>query len=119
MAVFHAGKFPLCCEREPISHAHEKLKDPVLGLKKFFSRVDLLKEKLGPILFQLPPNSGANIQRLEWFLDVVPQYHCYAFEFRNETLNDAEVLRLLRERNIASCPFHLAGYRSPIEITGI
>src|ERR1700716_1173799 len=33
----------------------KKLKDPEPGLEKFFSRVDLLGTKLGPILFQLPP----------------------------------------------------------------
>ncbi len=33
----------------------KKLKDPEPGLENFFSRVDLLKEKLAPILFQLPP----------------------------------------------------------------
>src|SRR6202158_4191603 len=95
----------------------KKLKDPEPGLKKFFSCVDLLKGKLGPILFQLPPNFEVNIERLESFLDALPQWHRYAFEFRNESWNNPEVVRLLREHNVAYCPFHLAGYQSPIEIT--
>src|SRR5947209_19519666 len=42
----------------------KKLKDPAAGLEKFFSRADLLKEKLGPVLFQLPPRFEVNVQRL-------------------------------------------------------
>jgi uncharacterized protein YecE (DUF72 family) len=95
----------------------KKLKDPVPGIEKFFSRVDLLKEKLGPILFQLPPNFEVNLERLEGFLDALPPGHRYAFEFRNQSWNNPEVLRLLRGSNAAYCPFHLAGYQSPIEIT--
>jgi uncharacterized protein YecE (DUF72 family) len=95
----------------------KKLKDPVAGLEKFFSRADLLKEKLGPILFQLPPNFPVNVERLDEFLNALPKWHRYAFEFRNETWNNAEILQILRRRNVAYCPFHLAGYQSPIEIT--
>src|SRR3954447_20193838 len=71
----------------------KKLKDPGPGVEKFFSRIDLLKGKLGPILFQLPPNFGVNLERLEEFLDMLPRQHRYAFEFRNESWNDARVLR--------------------------
>lgn len=95
----------------------KKLKDPVPGLEKFFLAVDLLKEKLGPVLFQLPPNFELKLERLEGFLEALPRWHRYAFEFRNETWNHPDVLRLLRRHNAAYCPFHLAGYQSPIEIT--
>jgi uncharacterized protein YecE (DUF72 family) len=95
----------------------KKLKDPAAGLEKFLSRIELLNEKLGPILWQLPPNWGVNVERWEGFLDALPAWHRYAFEFRNETWNTPEVLRLLRRRNAAYCIFHLAGYQSPIEIT--
>jgi uncharacterized protein YecE (DUF72 family) len=95
----------------------KKLKDPVPGLEKFFARVELLKEKLGPILFQLPPKFEVNVPRLEEFLEALPRWHRYAFEFRDESWNTAEVLCLLRKHNVAYCPFHLAGYQSPIEIT--
>ena len=95
----------------------KKLKDPGPGLEKFFSRMDQLKEKLGPVLFQLPPNFEVNVERLAEFLDALPSRHRYAIEFRNQSWNNPEVLRHLRQRNVAYCPFHLAGYQSPIEIT--
>ncbi len=79
----------------------KKLKDPSPGLDKFFSRIDLLKEKLGPILFQLPPNFEVNVLRLEGFLDALPNWHRYAFEFRSESWNTSEVFHLLRRRNIS------------------
>ncbi len=95
----------------------KKLADPAAGLEKFFSRIDLLRDKLGPILFQLPPNWEINLGRLEGFLQALPDWHRYAFEFRNPTWNTTELFQLLRKYNAAYCPYHLAGYESPIEVT--
>jgi uncharacterized protein YecE (DUF72 family) len=95
----------------------KKLKDPAAGIEKFFSRADVLREKLGPILFQLPPNFAVNAERLDAFIDALPEEHRYAFEFRDESWNSQEILQLLRRRNAAWCSFHLEGYQSPIEVT--
>ncbi len=95
----------------------KKLKDPAAGLEKFFSRVDLLGAKLGPILFQLPPHFEVNTQRLENFLKALPRHHKYAFEFRDPTWNHQEVFHLLKKYKAAYCAFDLAGYQSPIELT--
>ncbi len=95
----------------------KKLKDPEPGLEKFFSRIDRLGEKLGPIVFQLPPNWEINLERLEHFLEALQRAHRYAFEFRNPTWNTAAVLKLLQRRSAAKCLFHLAGYESPVEVT--
>jgi len=95
----------------------KKLKDPAAGLEKFISRVDLLKTKLGPILFQLPPRFEVNCRRLADFLDALPKGHRYAFEFRDPSWNNPEVYKLLRGRRAAYCPFDLAGYESPLELT--
>jgi uncharacterized protein YecE (DUF72 family) len=95
----------------------KKLKDPAEGIARFFSCVDLLRAKLGPILFQLPPRFEVNLQRLGDFLDVLPPRHRYAFEFRDPSWNVPAVYNLLRRRRAAYCSFHLAGYQSPLEIT--
>jgi uncharacterized protein YecE (DUF72 family) len=95
----------------------KKLIDPSAGLARFFARVDPLAHKLGPILFQLPPNFAVNVPRLSAFLATLPPAHRYAFEFRDQSWNQSEVLELLRKSKIAYCVFDLAGYQSPITIT--
>jgi uncharacterized protein YecE (DUF72 family) len=55
-----------------------------------------LGEKLGPVLFQLPPNMKKDLPRLEAFLALLPEGHCAAFEFRNDTWFDDEVYAALK-----------------------
>ena len=95
----------------------KKLKDAERGLARFLEAVEILGPKLGPILFQLPPNWEVDLARLESFLALLPPYHRYAFEFRNPTWECEPVYALLRARNIGYCAFHLAGYQSPVLIT--
>ena len=99
-----------------ITH-NKKLKDPEGSFEKFFSAIDLLGRRLGPILFQLPPSWKLNLERLEEFLPRLPHGHRYVFEFRNPTWNVAPVYDLLRRHNAAFCIYELAGFISPIEIT--
>jgi uncharacterized protein YecE (DUF72 family) len=95
----------------------KKLKDPQLSILNFMENVISLKEKLGPILFQLPPGWKINLQRFADFLDVLPVGLRYVFEFRNETWYDPEIFKLLQRHNCAFCIYELAGHISPIEIT--
>ena len=95
----------------------KKLADPELGIERFFERADLLKEKLGPIVFQLPPHWTLNLDRLRAFLEALPRRRRYAFEFRNPTWNAPSVYHLLRSRNVAYCIYELSGFQSPLEIT--
>jgi uncharacterized protein YecE (DUF72 family) len=95
----------------------KKLKDAKQGLERFMDVAEELKEKLGPILFQLPPNWEVNLDRLSEFLDILPGYHRYAFEFRNPTWDTPEIYNLLSARNIDYCIYDLAGYQSPLRVT--
>jgi len=95
----------------------KKLKDPVIALEKFFSRAELLGSKLGPILFQLPPQWEVDEARLEIFLQALPPDHRYAFEFRNATWNTPAIEKLLRRFGVSYCIFDLAGYQSPLTLT--
>ena len=99
-----------------LSHM-KKLKDPEEALERYLSCMELLGDKLGPILFQLPPGWQVNVQRLGDFLQLLPAGHRYAFELRNETWHSPEVFELLRRKNAAVCIYHLAGYESPLTIT--
>ncbi|MGQ9811226.1 MAG: DUF72 domain-containing protein, partial [bacterium] len=63
----------------------KKLKDVDDFLESFLTRVRALRSKLGPILFQLPPNLGFNPERLEKFVSKLPDEQIFVFEFRNST----------------------------------
>ena len=95
----------------------KKLKDPEQGLGRFFEAVTVLGPKLGPVLFQLPPNWTLDQDRFRMFLSCLPRGLHYAFEFRNPTWNVTPVYDLLTRYNMAYCIFHLAGFQSPMEIT--
>jgi uncharacterized protein YecE (DUF72 family) len=96
----------------------KKLKDPTGSFEKFFAAVAHLGPKLGPILFQFPPRWACNLQRLSEFLDVIrPKRLRSAFEFRNETWFQPEVVDLLARHNAAFCIYDIAQRRSPLSAT--
>jgi uncharacterized protein YecE (DUF72 family) len=61
----------------------------------------LLEERLGVVLFQLPPNMKKDAGRLKTFLELLPADTRTAFEFRHETWFDEETFGLLREQDCA------------------
>jgi uncharacterized protein YecE (DUF72 family) len=75
----------------------------------FFHAIDPLRvtRRLGPVLFQLPPNLKADPPTLAAFLEKLPQLthgdiRC-AFEFRNASWLTDEVYQLLEKHSIALC----------------
>lgn len=94
----------------------KKLRNAEAGLRRFLDAVEILGRKLGPILFQLPPNWHADADRLEAFLALLPRRRC-AFEFRDPSWNTEAVYELLARHNAGYCIYDLAGYQSPIEVT--
>jgi uncharacterized protein YecE (DUF72 family) len=62
-----------------------------------------LKERLGPLLFQLPPNFKKDVPRLRTFLALLMPGHHAAMEFRHPSWFDDEVFGLLREHQAALC----------------
>jgi uncharacterized protein YecE (DUF72 family) len=95
----------------------KKLKDPKTSSEKFFHVADRLGEKLGPILFQLPPRWKLNVERFDEFLRALPGGHQYVFEFRDETWLVPEIYRLLRQHKAAFCIHDFADMKVPQEIT--
>ncbi len=95
----------------------KKLKDPEHPLEKFLQRVHGLKEKTGPVLFQLPPRWTCNAERLKNFLDILPRQGQYAFEFRDSSWWNEDIRHLLEANNAAFCIYELAGIQSPRWIT--
>jgi len=70
--------------------------------RDFIERTRVLGAKLGPILFQLPPNLRCDEERLAKFLEVLPRGR-YAFEFRHASWFEEKVLQRLRDVGVALC----------------
>ena len=87
---------------QQITH-FKRLKDAGDLLASFLEAAKALKERLGPILFQLPPNFKKDVPRLRDFLKLLPRRKRAAFEFRHASWFDDEVFDLLRERQVALC----------------
>ena len=87
------------------------------SLRLFFNSASKLKEKLGPVLLQLPPRWKLNIERLDAFLRKLPKKHRYTFEFRDPSWYKDEVYKLLSKYNCAFCIYELGGHFSPVVTT--
>lgn len=94
-----------------------KLTKPGASVTKLFDNITALKNKLGPVLFQLPPKWKINVTRLSDFLEALPKGYRYAFEFRDDTWYHEGIYQLLQQHNCAFCIYQLAGHTSPMKIT--
>jgi uncharacterized protein YecE (DUF72 family) len=92
----------------------KKLNETQDALSNLFERLDLLEEKLGAVLFQLPPSFKYNSERFKDFLDSLPSGYRFTFEFRNHSWYNQEVYDLLNEHNHAFCIYELEYHMSPI-----
>jgi uncharacterized protein YecE (DUF72 family) len=83
----------------------KRLKDTEEFLKRFLATVEGLERagRLGPLLFQLPPNFKADQGILAEFLKCLPRTVRAAFEFRNDSWFTDATWETLRARNIALC----------------
>jgi uncharacterized protein YecE (DUF72 family) len=81
----------------------KRLKDAEDETSYLLRVVRALGPKLGAVLFQLPPNLKKDRDRLARFLDTLPESAPAAFEFREPSWFDEDILALLRERNRTLC----------------
>lgn len=95
----------------------KKLTEPAQTLPPLLDAVSGLGDKLGPLLFQLPPNWRVNLGRLREFLEALPRGLRVAFELRDPSWHCREVFDLLAEHNAAFCIYDLAGIESPRRLT--
>lgn len=95
----------------------KKLKDPHDNVPTFLERISLLGDKLGPILFQLPPHWHFNAERLEAFLSSLNSKFRYTFEFRDHSWLNKTCFDLLSRYDVALCIYELDGFISPKTIT--
>jgi uncharacterized protein YecE (DUF72 family) len=72
-------------------------------LEAFIGALSTMNEKLGVVLFQLPPQFKKDTARLGTFLNIIPAKVRSAFEFRDPSWFDEEIYGLLRRHNCALC----------------
>jgi uncharacterized protein YecE (DUF72 family) len=80
-----------------------KLQNCAEPLRYFFGVIQGLENKLGPLLFQLPPSFKKDARVLEAFLAELPSGIRAAFEFRHNSWFDEEIFKSLGARNAALC----------------
>jgi uncharacterized protein YecE (DUF72 family) len=82
-----------------------RLKNAEQATEIFLKAIDPLRtsRRLGPILFQLPPQMKCDLDLLGTYLSLLPKDLRYAFEFRHVSWLVDNVYQELRSRNVALC----------------
>jgi len=94
-----------------------RLRDAADPLGFFTETAAALKDRLGVLLFQLPPFLKKDAARLEDFLHQVPEGFRTAFEFRNNTWYADEVFECMKRFNVALCVTESEQRDTPVEVT--
>jgi len=95
----------------------KRLRNLGSAVENFLSRACFLENKLGPLLYQLPPNLKRNDEVLESFLSSLPQKYQHVFEFRHESWLDDSVFHILQQYNAGLCAFDMPGLTCPLVAT--
>ncbi len=98
-AVPDAFRFTIKASQR-ITH-RARLRDTDDSVEYLLKQVVALGDKLGPLLFQLPPNMKADVDRLRSFLARLPPEGRAALEVRHASWLADEPLALLRDHNVA------------------
>ena len=95
----------------------KRLKNTEEAVDKFITRAKILDQKLGPLLYQLPPNMHRNDDLLESFLSTLPQGMKHVFEFRHQSWLEEKVFDILRKYNMGLCVFDMPSISCPLTAT--
>jgi uncharacterized protein YecE (DUF72 family) len=80
----------------------KRLKEADEPLEFLVENLKVLGDRLGVVLFQLPPNMKCDVERLDRFCDLLPAGFPAAFEFRHDSWQDDAVHDRLRAHNFAT-----------------
>ena len=95
----------------------KRLKNIEEPLENFLEKAALLGDKLGALLYQLPPGLHRDDVTLESFLAMLPKDMRHVFEFRHESWLDETVFDLLRRYNAGLCIFDMPKLTCPLVAT--
>ena len=94
-------KFVLKASRG-ITHM-KRLKNAGNSVAYLLKMIEGMKQRIGALLFQLPPNMKKDVPRLREFLALLPKDRRAAFEFRHQSWFEDDVFDALREHKAALC----------------
>ena len=100
-----------------ITHFARLKEESASPLDYLLRTTSALGSRLGPTLFQLPPNMQKDVQRLKGFLGLLPPNRRFAIEFRHASWFDPEVFDALRDRDVAMVVAEQEDFRCPVEST--
>jgi uncharacterized protein YecE (DUF72 family) len=100
-----------------ITHFARLKPESVSAVEFLMKNTETLGDRLGPVLFQLPPNLKKDFDRLRLFLESLPRDRRFTIEFRHESWFDDEVFDALRARDIAMCITEQPEFASPVVAT--
>jgi uncharacterized protein YecE (DUF72 family) len=104
--------------KSPRRITHErKLADVADTLTRLHEVAATLGERLGPVLFQLPPFFKKDLPRLSDFVAQLPSGMRGAVEFRHESWFSPDVYDVLRARDVALCLAESEELATPVEET--
>jgi uncharacterized protein YecE (DUF72 family) len=95
----------------------KRLKGCDEALSNFMSRSILLKDKLGPLLYQLPPGLHRDDMLLSAFLNKLPRELKHVIEFRHESWLVEEVFEIMRRYKAGFCVFDMPKLACPLLAT--
>ena len=96
-------RFSIKASRRITHMARLKAESAADSVGFLYKNLQVLNEKRGPVLFQLPPFMKKDLPRLAEFLKLLPEGHGAAFEFRNETWFSDDVYATLKDAGAALC----------------
>lgn len=99
-----------------ITH-YRKLRNVEEPLSRLLEHARPLKEKQGPILYQLPPSLDRDESLLEEFTSALPPGFLHVVEFRHRSWYDERVFDILRHHQTGYCVISRPHFESPFKVT--
>ncbi|MGH8441669.1 MAG: DUF72 domain-containing protein [Nevskiaceae bacterium] len=96
-------RFAIKASRRITHFARLKAEESADSVGYLYQQLAALGDKRGPVLFQLPPFLKKDLPRLQAFLELLPDDHRAAFEFRNDSWFDDEVYAALDGAGASLC----------------
>ena len=95
----------------------KRLKDTGEAVDNFIRRARILRQKLGPLLYQLPPGMHRDDDTLATFLSGLPRGFKHVIEFRHQSWLVDPVFEILRRHGAGFCVFDMPSLTSPLLAT--